>query len=246
MEKRPLTPHQEMPPVVDIKRGSALFPEKISTVFGVKTPDIIQAVGNINLLQKSGIGFCGSRQSSPKGLAVACECVKQLITSGIVTISGYAKGVDMAAHTAALEHGGETIIILPEGLQNFKIKKEIAPFWDWERVLVLSQFQADAPWTVWRAMERNSLIIGLSKAMVVIEAGTTGGTFNAGQTTLKANHPLFVIKYADMTSTPGNEKLIQMGGHPISKSRATQLPNLSHILATIEPKREIPSQFNLF
>ena len=235
-----------MPPAVDIKRGSALFPEKISAIFNQKTPDIIQAVGNIDLLKKSGIGFCGSRQASPKGLAVACECVKQLINSGIVTISGYAKGVDMAAHTAALKHGGSTIIVLPEGIQDFKIKKEIAPFWDWERVLVLSQFQSDAPWTVWRAMERNSLIIGLSEAMVVIEAGSTGGTFNAGKTTLKANHPLFVIKYADMTSTPGNEKLIQMGGHPISKSRTTQLPNLSHILATIEPKREIPSQFNLF
>ena len=49
--------------------------------------------------------------------------------------------------------------------------------WDWDRVLVVSQFQPDEPWKAFRAMTRNQLIIALSRVMIVIEAGENGGYY---------------------------------------------------------------------
>ena len=87
---------------------------------------------------------------------------------------------------------------------------------------MVSQFEPDAPWSVFRAMERNELIIGLSRAMVVVEAGETGGTLSAGRATLKAGKPLYVAVYENMPeNAPGNDLLLKIGGKRLSKSRAS-------------------------
>lgn len=64
----------------------------------------------------------------------------------------------------------ELFFVLPEGINHFRIKKILAGFWDWNRVLVISQFEPEDSWQTFRAMTRNQLIIALSHAMVVIEA----------------------------------------------------------------------------
>lgn len=223
-----------MPESVCIKYGNNDFPVKIQSVFGNTPPQELHALGNTQLLNRLGIGFCGSRKVTENGISVAQDCAKQLSMEGIVVVSGYAKGVDMATHITALECGGETIIVLAEGIDQFRIKKEIAHAWDWNRVLVLSQFSPDSNWTVYRAMERNALIIGLSQAMIVIEAGETGGTLQAGLSTLKTDIPLFVVEYADMRQPQGNATLIKRGGVPLHKSRMANMANLSKVFSAIE------------
>lgn len=62
-------------------------------------------------------------------------------------------------------------------------------------------------------MTRNETIIALSRAMIVIEAGPTGGTLAAGLSTLAAGKPLFVAVYEHMDETaPGNAHLLERGG----------------------------------
>ena len=223
-----------MPESVCLKYGDNDFPVKIQSIFGNKPPQELHALGNIDLLNRLGVGFCGSRKVTENGISVAHDCARQLSEADIVVVSGYAKGVDMAAHITALECGGETIIVLAEGIGQFRIKKEIAHVWDWNKVLVLSQFAPDSSWTVYRAMERNALIIGLSQAMIVIEAGETGGTLQAGLSTLKTDIPLFVVEYADMTRSQGNATLIKQGGVPLHKSRMANMANLSKVFSAIE------------
>ncbi|WP_435525353.1 DNA-processing protein DprA [Chryseobacterium indoltheticum] len=78
--------------------------------------------------------------------------------------------MDLKTHYTSLKNDGSTIIVLPEGLENFKIKKILKDVWDWERVLVISEYLPNAIWSVSRAMERNSTIVALSNLMVLIEA----------------------------------------------------------------------------
>ena len=57
--------------------------------------------------------------------------------------------------------------------------------WDWDRVLVISMFTSNTTWRAWQAMKRNTLILSLSKAMVVVEASETGGSMAAANSAIE-------------------------------------------------------------
>lgn len=224
-------PATATPATVALSTGDAAYPPALARLLGGKAPGVLYCQGNLDLLAKPAVGFCGSRKASEKGLGVAADCATQLAKSGIVVASGYAAGVDYTAHKAALEAGGQTILVLPEGLEHFRIRKTLAEAWDWERVLVISQFPPSAGWKAFRAMERNTLIIALSRAMVVIEAGATGGTLHAGKSTLKMRLPLYVVEYGDMPSqAPGNAELLALGGIAVRKNPQRGNANVGPIL----------------
>jgi DNA processing protein len=203
--------------------NSKFYPLKLKQWAKSKLPPILSLKGNIDLLKEPSVGFCGSRKASQKGINVAIDCVEQVVKNkGWVIVSGYAAGIDMTTHRAALLSGGKTIIVLPEGIMRFRIKKELKEIWDWNRVLVVSQFLPDAAWSVGKAMERNRTIIGLSAAMILIEAKAKGGSMAAGQETLKLNRPLFAPVYQGMPeSAVGNRILISKGAHSFKKSKTT-------------------------
>ena len=210
------------------------YPASVSLALGRKAPTL-HALGNIRLLETPGIGFCGSRKASERGLEVAVDCAEQVARAGLNVISGNASGIDRAAHYAALKAGGTTILVLPEGTDHFRVRRDLMPVWDWERVLVISQFAPNAVWQAYRAMARNEVIIALSRAMIVIEAGATGGTLDAGLRTLSSGKPLFVAMYEQMDEkVPGNARLLGCGGIKLAKSRSTGRANLERVRIAVE------------
>lgn len=221
------------PEYVVITLGDKYYPETVNSTFGKKPPDKICYKGNLSLLEKKAVGMCGSRKASERGLEVAHDCAEQLADNDIVVISGYAKGIDQIAHKTALEAGGTTIIVLPEGINNFSIRRELRDVWDWNRVLVISHFSADASWQAYRAMDRNKMILALSNAMIVIEAGEKGGTINAGLSALKLNVPLFVCDYDNEVNENigvGNNILKHKGAHTLRRKRSDHRANVQRII----------------
>lgn len=213
------------------------YPVELKKSLSTNTPPILSYIGNVDLLKKRKVGFSGSRKVSEKGIAITRDCVDQLIQKDVSIVSGYAAGVDFEAHYNALSNGGSTIIILPEGINSFSIKREMKEVWDWDRVLVISEFMPNDGWTAGRAMQRNTTIIGLSDIMVVVEAGETGGSLDAGYKTLKMNKLLFVPEYGDVPeSALGNNKLLNSGAAPIKRSAETQRANLSKMFEWLEKK----------
>ena len=200
-------------------------------------PQKVYCMGNLKLLLSPGVGFCGSRKVSAAGIAVAEDCAMQIAEAGFPVVSGYAAGVDMSAHKTALAAGGTTIIVLAEGIDHFKIKREILPLWDWDRVLVISPFAPQMPWAIYRAMERNHSIIALSRAMIVIEAGEKGGTLAAGLASLKVKCPLFVVDYCSQDNAPGNVMLLKRGGRLLRKSIKTNRASLTTIFACLRGEK---------
>lgn len=194
--------------VTAILRGSTRYPRLLDLL--ENAPPAFFILGNTSLLSKPGVGICGSRNVSDEGLCAAQTCGQIAATQGLVSVSGYARGVDMATHVSTLEHGGSTIIVLPEGIQNFKVKRgEISMVWDPSRTLVVSQFSPTQPWTTGGAMTRNNVIIGLSLALVVVEAGEAGGTLAAGKRALELGRRVIALEFA---RTPrGNSMLVERG-----------------------------------
>lgn len=208
------------------------YPRMLKSLLKLNTPPVLSMVGNVNLLSNRKIGFSGSRKVSEKGIEVTRDCVEQLSEDRTVSIvSGYAQGVDKEAHYSALKSGGSTIIVLPNGISYFYVRQELTDVWDWNRVLVISEYLPKDKWTVSRAMNRNNTIIGLSDAMVVIEAGETGGSLDAGLRSLEEKKPLYVPVFADYPkSALGNRFLLEKGARGIRRNKNTQRANLLALL----------------
>jgi DNA processing protein len=75
-------------------------------------PPVLFCRGNLELLGAPGIGLCGSRNASEEGLRAARAGGEIATEENHTVISGYARGVDIAAHTAALASGGRTVICI--------------------------------------------------------------------------------------------------------------------------------------
>ena len=217
-------------------QGWSGYPERLNTMLGDTAPPILYVRGATRLLSAPGVGFCGSRKASDKGLSVAGECARLLSAAHINIVSGYAHGVDLAAHCAAMEAGGTTTLVLAEGILHFRIKEQVRQWIageDFSNLVVVSEFPPSLPWKAHNAMTRNRTICGLSNALVVIESGLEGGTFEAAKTALALKEPIFCVEYAKPAeSAVGNSWLLEHGGIRLRRDRSGQ-PNLAGIVEAV-------------
>ena len=108
-------------------------------------------------------------------------------------------------------------MVLAEGINRFRIRGgEFEELWDPERVLVVSQFAPDQRWFVSGAMARNAVISDLSKALVVVEAGLTGGTLAAGQYALGRGQTVLALQ---LFEEPTGNNLLIADGAKVIRSR---------------------------
>ncbi|MEN5231536.1 DNA-processing protein DprA [Sphingobacterium faecium] len=219
------------------------YPEDLKKFLSTSAPPVLSVIGNKELLQQKKVAFSGSRNVSEKGIKITEDAVDELIKQNIAIVSGYAKGVDFTAHYTALKNGGTTIIVLPEGINHFSIKKEFKDVWDWDRILVISEFKPIEKWMASRAMNRNKTIIGLTDVIMVVEAGETGGSLDAGHKTLEMNKALFVPQYMNIPeSALGNNTLLNKGAVALKMNKETMKPNLNKIIELLQ----IDNKYSLF
>lgn len=215
-----------------VVHGSTGYPARLLQQRGA--PPILFFKGNPALFDAPSVGMCGSRNATERGLRAAMTCGEKVATKGLTIVSGYAKGVDTQTHLAALTSEGTTVIVLAEGIAHFREKRAFAatglPL---DRVLTVSQFPPRQRWTAGAAMTRNGVIVGLSRALVVVEAGETGGTLNAGLQAMDMRRPVLALEFLDGATPPGNEVLFTKGALPV---RSPQ--QLSRILDTIHDTAE--------
>ena len=196
--------------------GDECFPVGLKNLNVGNIPAVLFYQGNYALLQNKCVGFTGSRKVSDSGIRIADSSARQLSTDGISVVSGYAKGVDLTAHNAALQAGGSTIFVIVEGILKNRIKGEVKELLSDDNHLFISQFLPNLTWSASNAMKRNNTIVGVSDAMILIEAGMDGGTFNAGEQSIKNKKPLFVVEYGVSKPTAeGNKFFLQHGGMPL-------------------------------
>ena len=218
--------------------GDNQYPARLKAILGNQAPALLFLKGDAKILELPAMGFCGSRKASEKGLDVTRDAAAALAVQNICVVSGYAHGVDLTAHRAALAAGGATIFVMAEGIEHFRVKKEIADVLEQGKYLVVSQFPPGLPWIARNAMKRNSTIIGLSDGMILVESGNEGGTFAAGDETIKRHHPLFVVDFESPgPSAEANPHFIERGGIPIRGRALDRKPNLDCVFeAAFRPR----------
>lgn len=168
----------------------------------------INCMGNPDLLNTYKLSVTGSRASPERALDILRNNLRKAIKLKYTIVSGYANGADETAHYTSLqEPSGKTIIVLPNGLNGFFVKSVYKQVWDWNRVLVISEFSNDAPWTSSNAFQRNITIVDLSNAIISVHPNEKGGTFNATTLAFKKNKKVWITN-----SNSNGEKIFSQQG----------------------------------
>lgn len=187
-------------------------------------PPILYCKGYLPLLNQTGVAIVGSREVGEIETKIAKRVAQKLAENGINVISGYAKGVDAAAHLGALESGGTTTMILSFGINHAALKQELKDF-NWKKnALFVTQFAPNEKFSGANAMMRNKLVCAMSKAVVVIKSGPEkdssgkmSGTFDAGKSALEMDIPVFALSPSVLDCAPqGNIDLIKRGAREFS------------------------------
>jgi DNA protecting protein DprA len=227
------------------------FPQRLRALEeNLPLPALLYVRGNIALLERPGAAIVGKRQPGEAALAAAAALAAGLVARGINIVSGYAPGIDSAAHGAALRAGGTTTAVLPEGLYHFQARPEMQDYLTVDNILVISQFDPDARWAAYQAMARNKLVAALSGALVVIVSGSErdasgrhSGTFDAAMSARRLGLPVFAVDPSFFPEPPpGNRDLIARGCMPWDPSSGAA-PILEAIQAAEKNKS---GQQNLF
>lgn len=183
-------------------------------------PPILFARGNLQILKSVSVSIVGSRVAARPAIDIAMELAGALAGRNVNVTSGYANGVDLAAHAGAIRSGGTTTAVLAEGIFKYRLKPELRSLAVEGNLLVVSQFNPQAVWTAYNAMNRNNVVCALSDAVVVVHSGAErdsggrmSGSFDAGLSALKMNIPLFVVTPTVLEGDcEGNSRLIDEGG----------------------------------
>ena len=140
-------------------------------------PPFLYVRGKFEPDDEAAVAIVGSRRATPYGVWVAGEIGRGLAATGVTVVSGLARGIDTAAHRAALEAGGRTIAVLGSGIDIVYPKENRRMF---ERVAragaVVTEFPFGAPPEPYHFPVRNRLISALSAAVVVVEAARDSGS----------------------------------------------------------------------
>lgn len=142
------------------------------------------------------IAVVGARAASPEGVRRARRLATELVEAGFTILSGLAVGIDTAAHTAALDAGGQTSAVMGTGLDRL-FPAENAQLA--QRILdaggaLLSQFFPTQPPTRWTFPMRNVVMSGLSMATVVVEASETSGARMQARVALQHGRTVFLLQ----------------------------------------------------
>jgi DNA processing protein len=149
--------------------------------------------GSLECFDAPAVAIVGSRHASALSLETATQLAADLAARGITIVSGLARGVDSAAHHGALTTG-RTAAVLGSGLDRV-YPREHAALADAiaTRGIVLSEYPPGAAPLPFRFPMRNRLISGLSRAVVVIEAGEKSGSLITAACALEQGRDVMAV-----------------------------------------------------
>ena len=140
-------------------------------------PPVLCRAGRLLPRDEPAVAIVGTRTPTPEGRQMAEALGRACAAEGITVVSGLALGCDTGAHVGALDGGGRTIAVLGSGIlaisprQNLDLAREIA-----EQGAVLSEAAPGAQPSAPRLLARNRLQVGLAQAVIVVQAGPSGGS----------------------------------------------------------------------
>ena len=160
------------------------------------------------------IAIVGTKTPTEAGIEECKYFTKWFVESGYVIVSGLAKGIDTIVHQTCIENEGETIAVLPSGINNIYPPENIELA---EKIvksggLLLSEYPENSSPRQQNYMERNRILSGLCLGVLIIESELKSETLNTARIAIQQNKLLACVEYdygEDIQRVSGNKQLIQ-------------------------------------
>lgn len=200
------------------KHGFSVIPQNDSRYPGLlkQIPDppiLLYAWGTLKEIDLLAAAIVGTRLCSPYGVIQAARFAAGIVSAGFTVVSGLAKGIDTAAHQGALRAKGRTIAVLGSGLldiypvENRKLAERIA-----SSGAVVSELPLRMRPDRQNFPKRNRIISGLSRAVLVVEAGNRSGALITASLALEQGREVFALPGpVDQEMSLGTNNLLKEG-----------------------------------
>lgn len=178
------------------------------------------------------IAVVGTRQASEDGIRRARRLSRELARAGYTVVSGMARGIDTAAHRAALDAGGRTVAVMGTGiLRRYpKDNAELAQAILDAGCCLVSPFLPDQPPTKWTFPVRNVVMSGMCLATAVVEAGETSGAKLQAEAALYHGRSVFLPRSL-VDAYEWARRLVDEGMHGV---RAVEVASTEDIVKHVE------------
>lgn len=204
-----------------IKLKPEEFPPQLLEI--PQPPKTLYIRGNLPDSNLVYLAVVGSRNYTSYGKDICEKLIKGLQGYPIVIVSGLALGIDSIAHRTALNIGLKTIAFPGSGLDDKVIYPKTNIFLAKEIIknggCLISEFEPDFISTLYSFPQRNRLMAGMSKAVLIIEAEEKSGTLITARLALDYNKDVLAVPGSAFSSNSnGTNWLIKQGATPITKS----------------------------
>ncbi|MEK7631197.1 MAG: DNA-processing protein DprA [Patescibacteria group bacterium] len=208
------------PSIYSITSSHQSWPALLRELPAKAIPAALHIKGSLPSSDTLIVAIVGSRNPTRYGKDMTEEIARALARRGIVIASGMARGVDTIAHRAALDAGTPTIAVLGSGLSekviypkdNIGLSREIAT----KNGAVISEYEPNQKPELWTFPQRNRIIAGIAKAVIVTEAGEKSGALITARYALEYGRDVLALP-GQMTSplSRGTNSLLKEGATPI-------------------------------
>ncbi len=192
-------------------------------------PFALFAAGNVERWRLPAVAVVGSREATRYGREVATALARDLSSVGVCVVSGFARGVDAAAHEAALDGPGGTIAVLGCGLdvdyprEHGKLKQSLLP-----RHLIVSEFAPGTEPHAGNFPVRNRVIAGLASGVVIVEASRRSGSLITARLANDFGRDVFAVPGSVFSPT-------SLGAHELLRDGAILCRGAEDVLAELFP-----------
>ena len=195
-------------------------------------PGILFARGKLKRSDHLAVAIVGTRHASQYGLKQASSLATSLARAGITVVSGMARGIDGAAHRAALQAGGRTIAVLASGVlkpyppDHLQLAEQIAM-----QGAVVSEAAPTMPPLSGMFPQRNRLISGMTLGTIVVEAAGRSGALITARHAWEQNREVFAV--------PGPiDNRLSSGPHRLIRDGAKLVSSIEDVLEELGPLSE--------
>ena len=204
------------------------YPERLRQIYD--PPVVLFARGRTELLGTVMLGVVGTRRPTTYGVAAAQRLTSELAAAQLTIVSGMARGIDTAAHKAALDANGNTIAVFGCGVdlvypaENRKLASTIA-----EKGLVLSEFPMSSPPYPQNFPVRNRIVSGMSVGILVVEGAQYSGSGITARLAMDQGREVFAV--------PGNiTSRMSWGPNLLIKQGAKLVQEWNDVVVELTPE----------
>ncbi|MDP9281255.1 MAG: DNA-protecting protein DprA [Chloroflexota bacterium] len=181
--------------MIAVTPTDARYPARLRHL--ARPPDPLWVDGDETALAARSVAIVGTRRMTGYGERVAREIAGSCAAAKVVVVSGFAQGIDSAAHRGAIDGGGRTVAVLGEGITLFLAtvrgrRRPLVPRIRASGALV-SQYPPNFCAQPWAFVRRNTTIAALAEAVVVVEAGEVSGALITADEARRLGRPLFAV-----------------------------------------------------